>query len=180
LEELKMSKTIALVLILVVTLLSFEPISGNADTGFITVTTSATVTVTLYVTITPTTTLQPFDLNNPACQYPMNPNFCNEGPPVTIVGTFFNESGCLTVFGIIASANPTPQQETYVIWFYNQNIHNRRTVPKKIPDNTVVQIYGYVYPDWPQGTPFPPYPFQTTLCGGIPVASIPPYFTTGP
>jgi hypothetical protein len=120
-----------------------------------------------------------FNLNSPACQYPLNPYVCNEGPPVTIVGTFFNDSSCLTVFGTIVTPTAIPQQETFVIWFYSQGARNHRTVPKIIPSNTLVQIYGYVYPDWPAGAPFPPYPFQTTVCGGIPVASIPPYFQAG-
>jgi hypothetical protein len=36
-------------------------------------------------------------------------------------------------------------------------------------------VYGYVYPDWPLGLQFPPYPFQTTTCMGVPLWAVAPY-----
>ena len=90
------------------------------------------------------------------CGYPFNPNLCNEGPPVTITGYLTNSSGCVNLY---ISTNLD-----YVVW----------NLPKTYPDGAY-QVYGFVYPNWPQTQPFPPYPFQTTLCVGIPMWSIPPY-----
>ena len=113
-----------------------------------------------------------FNMNSPACQYPLNPYLCNEGPPVTIIGMFLNETSCLTVYGTVTTASGYSQEQTFVVWFYP-------SAPSTIPTNTIVQVFGYVYPDWPAGVPFPPYPFQGTICTGIPLASIPPYYKIG-
>jgi hypothetical protein len=40
-------------------------------------------------------------------------------------------------------------------------------------------VYGYIYPDWPLGLPFPPYPFQRIVCTGVPLWTIPPYIQSG-
>jgi len=90
------------------------------------------------------------------CGYPFNPSLCNEGPPVTVTGYLTNSSGCVNLY---VSTN-----ENYVVW----------NLPKTESDGAY-QVYGFVYPNWPPTQPFPPYPFQTTLCVGIPMWAIPPY-----
>ena len=57
--------------------------------------------------------------------------------------------------------------ENYVVW----------NLPQTYPDGSY-QVYGFVYPNWPQTEPFPPYPFQRTLCIGIPIWSVAPYIQT--
>jgi hypothetical protein len=93
------------------------------------------------------------------CGYPFNPYLCNEGPPVTITGYLTNSSGCVNLY---VSTN-----QNYVVW----------NLPQTEPDGAY-QVYGYIYPNWPPTQPFPPYPFQTTLCVGIPMWSIAPYIQT--
>jgi len=90
------------------------------------------------------------------CGYPFNPYTCNEGPPVTITGYLTNSSGCVNLY---ISTN-----QNYVVW----------NLPTTEPQGAY-QVYGFVYPNWPQTQPFPPYPFQKTLCIGTPMWAIPPY-----
>lgn len=96
--------------------------------------------------------------SNPACNYPFNPYYCNEGPPVTIGGYLTTDGVCTFLYD--------GQGVNYVVW--NLPRHQR------YPSGTY-QVYGYVYSDWPLGQPFPPYPFQRTVCTGVPLWSIPPY-----
>jgi hypothetical protein len=95
------------------------------------------------------------------CGYPFNPYVCNEGPPVTITGYLTSDSSCVDLY--VATG------VTYVVW----NLPNSTEY-----QNQAVQVYGFIYPNWPQAQPFPPYPFQKTLCVGIPMWSIPPYIQT--
>ena len=95
------------------------------------------------------------------CGYPFNPYVCNEGPPVTITGYLTSDSSCVDLY--VATG------VTYVVW----NLPNSTEY-----QNQAVQVYGFIYPNWPQTQPFPPYPFQKTLCVGIPMWSIPPYIQT--
>ena len=182
---------IGLVAVAIVALLA-EPLYFEANPKLVTTTTTSmfsttsswttTTTTTSTWSTTSTTTQQTsynpyyspyFNVNNPTCQYPMNPYVCNEGQPVSIVGSFYNDSSCLTVYGtVIPQGAVSPQPQTFVIWFYP-------SAPTTIPLGSTVQVYGYIYPDWPQGYPFPPYPFQSTICVGIPMASIPPYYQAG-
>jgi len=93
------------------------------------------------------------------CGYPFNPYTCNEGPPVTVAGYLTNDTTCVDLY--VATG------ETYVVW----------NLPKTEPAGAY-QIYGFVYPNWPQTQPFPPYPFQKTLCVGTPLWAVPPYIQT--
>jgi hypothetical protein len=93
------------------------------------------------------------------CGYPFNPYVCNEGPPVTVTVYLTNDSSCVDL-SVVAGAN-------YVVW----------NLPKSEPQGAY-QVYGFVYPNWPPSQPFPPYPFQKTLCEGIPMWAIPPYIQT--
>ena len=108
----------------------------------------------------PTTTLPsappPIWFNNQYCGYPFNPILCNESPPVTVTGYLTNDTSCVTLYNGAG--------QTYVVW----------NLPKTYPGGAY-QVYGYVYPNWPQTQPFPPYPFQQTICIGIPLWAIPPY-----
>jgi hypothetical protein len=182
---------IGLVAVAIVALLA-EPLYFEANPKLVTTTTTSmfsttsswttTTTTTSTWSTTSTTTQQTsyspyyspyFNVNNPACQYPLNPYVCNEGQPVSIVGSFYNDSSCLTVYGsVMSQGTVSPQPQAFVLWFYP-------SAPTTIPFGSTVQVYGYIYPDWPQGYPFPPYPFQSAICVGIPMASIPPYYQTG-
>ena len=93
------------------------------------------------------------------CGYPFNPYHCNEGPPVTVTGYLTNDTTCVNLY--VGSG------QTYVVW----------NLPHTEPDGAY-QVYGFVYPNWPQTQPFPPYPFQKTICIGIPMWAIPPYIQT--
>jgi len=93
------------------------------------------------------------------CGYPFNPYTCNEGPPVTVTGYLTNDTTCVNLY--VGSG------QTYVVW----------NLPKTERDGAY-QVYGFVYPNWPQTQPFPPYPFQKTLCIGIPMWAVPPYIQT--
>lgn len=93
------------------------------------------------------------------CGYPFNPYTCNEGPPVTVTGYLTNDTTCVNLY--VGSG------QTYVVW----------NLPKTEPAGAY-QVYGFVYPNWPQTQPFPPYPFQKTLCIGIPMWTVPPYIQT--
>jgi len=97
--------------------------------------------------------------NQQYCGYPFNPYLCNEGPPVTVTGYLTNDTTCVNLY--VGSG------QTYVVW----------NLPQTEPEGAY-QVYGFVYPNWPQTQPFPPYPFQTTLCIGIPLWAIPPYIQT--
>jgi hypothetical protein len=101
-----------------------------------------------------------YPYNNPNCGYPFNPWLCNEGPPETITGMLVNDTGCVDLY--------VGGETTYVVW----------NLPQTYPQGAY-QVYGFVYPNWPQTEAFPPYPFQTTLCVGIPMWSIPPYIQSG-
>ena len=96
--------------------------------------------------------------SNPACGYPFNPYYCNEGQPVTVGGYLTTDGSCTFL--------NDGQGVEYVVW----NLPRHRQYP-----SGAYQVYGYIYPDWPSGEPFPPYPFQRTICIGIPLWSIPPY-----
>jgi len=90
------------------------------------------------------------------CGYPFNPYFCNEGPPVTVTGYLTNDTTCVDLY--VGSG------QTYVVW----------NLPQTYPTGTY-QVYGFLYPNWPPTQPFPPYPFQKTICVGIPMWAVPPY-----
>jgi len=90
------------------------------------------------------------------CGYPFNPYLCNEGPPVTVTGYLTNDASCVDLY--VGSG------ETYVVW----------NLPKTYPTGAY-QVYGFLYPNWPPTQPFPPYPFQQTICVGIPMWAVPPY-----
>ena len=94
--------------------------------------------------------------NPVTCTYPFNPYMCNEGPPQTITGYLTNDTSCVDLY--------VGGEETYVVW----------NLPQTYPDGAY-QVYGFVYPNWPAGQPFPPYPFQQTVCEGIPLWAISPY-----
>ncbi|MGO9643204.1 MAG: hypothetical protein ACLPY5_00500 [Candidatus Bathyarchaeia archaeon] len=103
------------------------------------------------------------NLSNPACQYPFNPYGCNEGPPVTITG-FLSTTGSCTFL----SPGNGP---TYSVWNLPSNYTSGFS--------GVVQVYGFIYPNWPAQQPFPPYPFQKSVCIGTPMWAVYPYIQTG-
>lgn len=126
-------------------------------------TSSATMTATSITTLTrggSAATVPvgppPIWFNQQYCGYPFNPYICNEGPPVTITGYLTNDAPCVNLS--IATG------QNYVVW----------NLPSQYPTGGV-QVYGFIYPNWPQTQPFPPYPFQTTVCVGTPMWAIPPY-----
>jgi len=140
-----------------VTQMQFTTVSA----GF---TSSTTTTQAYTVTVASFSTLAagppPTWFSQQYCGYPFNPTVCNEGPPVTVTGYLTSDSSCVDLY--VATGL------TYVVWNLNQTtISNYQ--------NQAVQVYGFVYPNWPPSQPFPPYPFQKTLCVGIPMWSIPPY-----
>ena len=94
------------------------------------------------------------------CGYPFNPWVCNEGPPVTIWGELTSGSGCTDLYALTGV--------TYDVWNLPQKALNRY-------NNQAVQVYGFIYPGWPTDQPFPPYPFQQSICVGVPMWAIPPY-----
>jgi hypothetical protein len=93
------------------------------------------------------------------CGYPFNPATCNEGPPTTVTGYLTNDTSCVDLYA---------DGQNYVVW----------NLPQTYPDGPY-QVYGFVYPNWPATQPFPPNPFQTTLCEGTPIWAIPPYIQAG-
>ena len=99
--------------------------------------------------------------SNPACIYPLNPYACNEGPPVTLQGYLTTDGSCT----FLADG----QGVNYVV----------AGLPRKQYPPGQYQVYGYVYPDWPLGQPFPPYPFQKTTCIGVPLYAIYPFIYPG-
>lgn len=125
-------------------------------------TSSETMTIVTTMTVGGSATTAPVGpppiwFNQQYCGYPFNPNLCNEGPPVTIIGQITNDSTCVTLYAGTGEA-------TYVVW----------NLPETVPPGTY-QVYGYIYPNWPPTQPFPPYPFQQTICIGTPMWAIPPY-----
>lgn len=125
-------------------------------------TSGTTMTQTSTVTMASFTTLSygppPSWFSSQYCGYPFNPYTCNEGPPVTITGYLTSDSSCVDLY--------VTTGVTYVVW----NLPQGTLTPQG-----AYQVYGFVYPNWPPTQPFPPYPFQKTLCVGIPMWSIPPY-----
>jgi hypothetical protein len=75
---------------------------------------------------------------------------------VTVTGYLTNDTTCVDLY--VGSG------QTYVVW----------NLPKTYPSGSY-QVYGFLYPNWPPTQPFPPYPFQKTICVGIPMWAIPPY-----
>jgi hypothetical protein len=120
----------------------------------------ATETQAYTVTVASFTTLPagppPSWFNAMYCGFPFNPYTCNEGPPVTVTGYLTNDTTCVDL--------SVGSGQTYVVW----------NLPHSEPPGAY-QVYGFIYPNWPQTQPFPPYPFQTTICVGIPMWAIPPY-----
>jgi hypothetical protein len=128
----------------------------------VSVTSSATMTqiFTMTVASMATVSASPTNpLNQQYCGYPFNPYLCNEGPPVTLTGYLTNDSPCVFLY-VGAGQN-------YVVW----------NLPHHYPTGSV-QVYGFIYPNWPPNQVFPPYPFQTVNCIGTPMWAIPPYVKT--
>jgi len=122
-------------------------------------TSSTTMTMVSAVTVGSSATLAgppSYWFNQQYCGYPFNPYMCNEGQPVTITGYLTSDSSCVYLYAGTG--------QNYVVW----------NLPRTYPPGAY-QVYGFVYPDWPQTQPFPPYPFQKTICIGIPMWTIPPY-----
>ena len=122
-------------------------------------TSSATMTMFSTMTVGSATTAvgpPPIWFNQQYCGFPFDPLLCNEGPPVTVIGQITNDTECVTLY--VGSG------QTYVVW----------NLPETVPDGAY-QVYGYVYTNWPPTQPFPPYPFQRTICIGTPMWAIPPY-----
>ena len=109
------------------------------------------------VTVTNTLGWQNNFGSNPACVYPFNPYYCNQGPPVTIQGYLTTDGSCTFLYD---------GQVNYAVW----NLPRYNQYP-----SGNYQVYGFVYPSWPLGQQFPPYPFQTTTCMGVPLWAVPPY-----
>jgi hypothetical protein len=133
-----------------VTQMQLATISITSST---TITTISTMTVASFATLSGP---QSNWFNQQYCGYPFNPYLCNEGPPVTLTGYLTSDSSCVNLY--------VDTGQNYVVW----------NLPKKYPTGAV-QVYGFVYPNWPQTQPFPPYPFQKTICIGTPMWAIPPY-----
>lgn len=134
-----------------VTQMQLTSISFTSST---TTTQSSTVTMASFSTLLGGPPANWF--NQQYCGYPFNPYLCNEGPPVTVTGYLTNDTTCVDLY--VASG------ETYVVW----------NLPKSYPTGAY-QVYGFLYPNWPPTQPFPPYPFQQTICVGIPIWAVPPY-----
>jgi hypothetical protein len=136
------------------------------QTTYVTQMQATTVTFTSSVTQSSTLTVASFStllaqppqnwFNQQYCGYPFNPYVCNEGPPVTITGYLTNDTTCVTLY--VGSG------QNYIVW----------NLPKTYSTGAY-QVYGFIYPNWPQTQPFPPYPFQKTICVGIPMWAVPPY-----
>jgi hypothetical protein len=126
---------------------------------FATVSITSSTTMISAVTVASFATLSgppPNWFNQQYCGYPFNPYVCNEGPPVTITGYLTSDSSCVNLYAGTG--------QNYVVW----------NLPHTYPPGAY-QVYGFVYPNWPETQPFPPYPFQKTICVGIPMWAIPPY-----
>ena len=122
-----------------------------------------TVTMASYTTPASGSGPPPSWFNGQYCGYPFNPYLCNEGPPVTVNGYLTTDGTCVDL-SIVGG-------QTYVVW----NLPRKYTNSTSPYINTAVQVYGFVYPNWPPTQPFPPYPFQTSICVGVPMWAIPPY-----
>ena len=128
-------------------------------------TSSATMTITSTTTMTAASFSNlpsgppPSWFNQQYCGYPFNPNVCNEGPPVTITGYLTNDTTCVNLY--------SGTGQNYVVW----------NLPTTEPTGAY-EVYGFVYPNWPPTQPFPPYPFQKTICVGTPMWAMPPYIQT--
>lgn len=125
----------------------------------VSITSSTTMTMTSAMTVASYAALSSVPqnwFNQQYCGYPFNPYVCNEGQPVTITGYLTSDSSCVNLYAGTG--------QNYVVW----------NLPRKYPSGAY-QVYGFIYPDWPQTQPFPPYPFQSTICVGIPMWAIPPY-----
>ena len=130
--------------------------------------TSSTTTTQAYTMTAASFATQPAGpplawFNQQYCGYPFNPYVCNEGPPITVTGYLTSDSSCVNLY--------VGTGETYVVWNLNQTTISQY-------QNQAVQVYGFIYPNWPQTQPFPPYPFQKTICVGIPMWAMPPYIQT--
>lgn len=123
-------------------------------TSSVTMTQSSTVTVASFSTLLAGPPQNWF--NQQYCGYPFNPYVCYEGPPVTITGYLTNDSSCVNLY--VGSG------DNYIVW----------NLPKTYTAGAY-QVYGFIYPNWPPTQPFPPYPFQKTICVGIPLWAVPPY-----
>ena len=134
-----------------VTQMQLTTISYTSST---TTTQSSTVTVASFSTLLSGPPANWF--NQQYCGYPFNPYLCNEGPPVTVTGYLTNDTSCVNLY--------VGTGENYVVW----------NLPKTEPTGAY-QVYGFLYPNWPPTQPFPPYPFQKTICVGIPMWAVPPY-----
>ena len=143
----RLSLIVSLILVASVSLPIFQPVASQ---------------VVPTVTVTSTVAWQNNFGSNPACGYPFNPYYCNEGQPVTIGGYLTSDESCTFLYD--------GQGVNYVVW----NLPRHQQYP-----SGTYQVYGYVYPDWPLGQPFPPYPFQRTICTGTPLWAIPPYIQSG-
>lgn len=120
---------------------------------------STTTTQISYVTMSSFGTFSsppPIWFNQQYCGYPFNPYVCNEGPPVTVSGYLTSDSSCVFL--------NSGTGQNYVVW----------NLPRTYQPGAY-QVYGFVFPNWPQTQPFPPYPFQKTTCVGTPMWAIPPY-----
>jgi len=176
-QLLVMPKTVFYVVMLALALMGMA-IIGLAARGPVTVTnteyvtqvqlSSVSFTSSLTTTQTSTMTVASFStlaagppanwFNQQYCGYPFNPYLCNEGPPVTVIGYLTSDSSCVDLY--------VGTGQTYVVW----NLPNGTRTP-----SGAYQVYGFIYPDWPSTQPFPPYPFQQTLCVGTPMWAVPPY-----
>jgi hypothetical protein len=133
------------------------------NTFYLTATSVSTVTGVSQYTPSNPYGITPY--NNPNCLVaPFNPYACNEGPPQTIIG-YMTSDTCVTLYGTLANTAGTGIEQTYVIW----------NLPHKYSSG-YYQVYGFIYPNWPQIVPFPPHPFiGETTCTGIPVWAEYPY-----
>jgi hypothetical protein len=143
----RLSLIVSLILVASVSLPIFQPVASQ---------------VVPTVTVTSTVAWQNNFGSNPACGYPFNPYYCNEGQPVTIGGYLTSDESCTFLYD--------GQGVNYAVW----NLPRHQQYP-----SGTYQVYGYVYPDWPLGIGFPPYPFQRTTCTGTPLWAIPPYIQSG-
>jgi hypothetical protein len=176
-QQVRMQKNVFYVLMvalavmgLVIVGLAVRPPVTVTQTTYVTQTEFATVSITSSATMTAisanTITVASFStlsygpppswFNQQYCGYPFNPYLCNEGPPVTIAGYLTNDTSCVNL--------EVATGQSYVVW----------NLPKTYPTGAY-QIYGFIYPNWPSTQPFPPYPFQKTICVGTPMWAIPPY-----
>jgi hypothetical protein len=133
-----------------------EAITTVSVTTFSRVTVTTTMSTSTYTQPQPGQVAPP--VNQQYCGYPFNPWLCNEGAPVTVTGYLTTDSSCTFLYAGTG--------QNYVVW----------NLPKNGTWNgRPVQVYGFVYPNWPQGQPFPQNPFQQTVCVGIPMWSIYPF-----